>query len=320
MNYFINKIEYYLPEKIIDNVFLESECGIEKGFLENKIGIKFRHVAEKNESVSDMSFKAARKLIDVNNIDAESIDLLLVCTQNPDYKLPTTACIVQDKLKLKTSCIAFDVNLGCSGFVYSVIIAGNFIKSNLIKNALIIMADQYSKIINYKDRNTAPLFGDAASAILISESNEKNGVIDVDFGTDGSGAENLIAYNSGVVRDNDKSSFLYMNGREVLKFSITSVPESIAKILERNKLTPKDVKYFVLHQANKYLLQEISKALGVADEQMVIDLERYGNTVSSTIPIALKNLVDKNCLHKGDLIILSGFGVGFSWGTILYEY
>lgn len=133
MNYLINKIEYYLPEKIIDNVFLESECGIEKGFLENKIGIKFRHVAEKNESVSDMSFKAARKLIDVNNIDAESIDLLLICTQNPDYKLPTTACIVQDKLKLKTSCIAFDVNLGCSGFVYSVIIAGNFIKSNLIK-------------------------------------------------------------------------------------------------------------------------------------------------------------------------------------------
>ena len=320
MNYFINKIEYYLPEKIIDNVFLESECGIERGFLENKIGIKFRHLAEKNESVSDMSFKAAKKLIDVNNIDAESIDLLLVCTQNPDYKLPTTACIVQDKLKLKTSCIAFDVNLGCSGFVYSVIIAGNFIKSNLIKNALIIMADQYSKIINYKDRNTAPLFGDAASAILISESNEKNGVIDVDFGTDGSGAENLIAYNSGVVRDDNKSSFLYMNGREVLKFSITAVPESIAKILERNKLTTKDVKYFVLHQANKYLLQEISKALGVADEQMIIDLENYGNTVSSTIPIALKNLVDKNCLQKGDLIILSGFGVGFSWGTILYEY
>jgi 3-oxoacyl-[acyl-carrier-protein] synthase III len=320
MNYYIKHIEYYLPEQIIDNDFLSKECGIDVQFLEDKVGIKKRHIAARDETTSDMAFKSALKLFSENKIYAENIDLLILCTQNPDFTLPTTSCIVQHKLGLKCSCLSFDVNLGCSGFPYSLVIAGNFIKSGMINNALIIMADQYSKSINYKDKNTAAIFGDAASSAIISVCDDHYGVIDSVFGTDGSNADKLIVPNSGVNKDPGKSNFLFMDGREIFKFSIRIVPQSVNEILERNNLSIKDIKYFVFHQANKYMLGEIQKKLCIDDSQMVIDMEDYGNTVSSTIPIAYKNLCALKKLSKGDLIIFSGFGVGLSWGTILYRY
>jgi 3-oxoacyl-[acyl-carrier-protein] synthase III len=318
MNYYIKQIEYYLPERVIDNNYLSKECGIDAQFLENKVGIKKRHIAAVDETTSDMAFKSAIKLFSDNR--KEDIELLLVCTQNPDFTLPTTACIVQHKLGLKNSCLAFDINLGCSGFIYSLVIAGNFIKTGMVKNALIIMADQYSRAINLKDKNTASIFGDAASSALITACDNNFGVIDAVFGTDGSNADKLIVYNSGVDKNPGKSNFLFMDGREIFKFSITIVPQSVNEILFRNNLSTKHIKYFVFHQANKYMLQEIQKKLNIENSQMVIDMEDYGNTVSSTIPIAYKNLCSKNKLTKDDLVIFSGFGVGLSWGTILYRY
>ena len=320
MNYYIKHIEYYLPERVIDNDYLSKECGIDVQFLENKVGIKNRHIASENESTSDMAFNAASILFSENKIKIEDIDLLVLCTQNPDYTLPTTACIVQNKLGLKNSCLAFDINLGCSGFPYSLVIAGNFIKTGMITNALIIMADQYSKAINYKDKNTAAIFGDAASSAIISPCDDHFGVVDCIFGTDGSNADKLIVPNSGVCKNPKESNYLFMDGREIFKFSITIVPRSVNEILQRNDLNIKDIKYFVFHQANKYMLSEIQKKLNISESQMVIDMENYGNTVSSTIPIAYKNLSKREKLTKGDLIIFSGFGVGLSWGTILYRY
>jgi 3-oxoacyl-[acyl-carrier-protein] synthase-3 len=320
MNYRIKAIEYYLPERIIDNNYLRETAGMDTDFLNNKVGIKKRHIAAADETTSEMATKAASKLIEKNGINSGEVDLLIICTQNPDYKLPTTACIVQDKLKLKTSCIAFDVNLGCSGFVYSLAIAGNFIKSRMANYAMLIMVDQYSKLIDYTDKNTASLFGDAASAILVEPCTDSKGVIDAVFGTDGSNADKLIAFNSGVKRDSDKNNFLYMDGREIFKFSVQVVPTSVTEILKKNKLKISDIRYFIFHQANKYILAEIQKRLEIADHQMIIDLEDYGNTVSSTIPMAYKNLCSKNELLKDDLVIFSGFGVGLSWGTILYRY
>lgn len=320
MNYYIKQIEYYLPERIIDNDYLSKECGIDAQFLENKVGIKKRHIASEKETTSDMAFKSASILFSDNKINKENIDLLLLCTQNPDFTLPTSACIVQYKLALKNSCLAFDINLGCSGFIYSLVIAGNFIKTGMIKNALIIMADQYSKAIDYKDKNSASIFGDAASSALLTVCDDNYGVIDAVFGTDGSNADKLIVPNSGVDKNSEKSNFLFMDGREIFKFSITIVPQSVNEILLRNNLSIKDIKYFVFHQANKYMLIEIQKKLNIEDSQMVIDMEDYGNTVSSTIPIAYKNLCSKNKLSQDDLIIFSGFGVGLSWGTILYRY
>ena len=320
MNYRIKAVEYYLPERIIDNKYLNEKAGIDIDFLENKIGIKQRHIAAEFETTSDMASKAAVKLFEKNNINPQAIDLLIICTQNPDYKLPTTACIVQNNLKLKTSCIAFDVNLGCSGFVYSLAIAGNFIKTGMAGYSLLIMADQYSKLIDYSDRNTASLFGDAASAILVESCADSEGVIDTVFGTDGSNADKLIAYNSGVKTNPDKNNYLYMEGREIFKFSVQTVPGSVNEILKNNNLKIQDIKYFIFHQANKYILTEIQNRLNISESQMIIDLENYGNTVSSTIPIAYKNILDKGHLMQGDLIIFCGFGVGLSWGTILYRF
>lgn len=320
MNYKIQAIEYYLPERIIDNKYLYEKSGIDIEFLENKIGIKTRHIAAENETTSDMATIAAILLTERNNLKLDTIDLLILCTQNPDYKLPTTSCIVQNNLNLKTSCIAFDVNLGCSGFIYSLAIAGSFLKTGLAKCGIIIMADQYSKLIDYNDKNTASLFGDAATASLIVPCGDSEGVIDVNFGTDGSNADKLIAFNSGVAINPRKNKFLYMDGREIFKFSVQVVPRSVLDILEKNNLKVAEIRYFIFHQANKYMLGEIQKRLEISDEQMIIDIEDYGNTVSSTIPIAYKNLLNRGTLKKDDILIFCGFGVGLSWGTILYRY
>jgi 3-oxoacyl-[acyl-carrier-protein] synthase III len=320
MNYRIKATEYYLPERIIDNEYLHDTAGIDIDFLNNKIGIKKRHIAAREETTSDMAIKAAKLLLDKNKIDPGEIDLLILCTQNPDYKLPTTACIVQNNLGLKKSCMAFDINLGCSGFIYSLAVAGNFLKAGMAGYAIIIMADQYSKTIDYNDKNTSSLFGDAASAALIEPCIDSFGVIDSVFGTDGSNSDKLILYNSGVKIDPDKNNYLFMAGREIFKFSVLVVPGSVNEILEKNKLRIEDIKYFIFHQANKYILSEIQKKLSISDEQMIIDLENYGNTVSSSIPIAYKNTIERGDLKKEDLIILCGFGVGLSWGTILYRY
>lgn len=320
MGYKIANIEYYLPSKIIDNDYLEKECNIDRKFTEEKVGIKERRIALENESTSDMCFEAAKKLIDKHNIDKNEIGLLLICTQNPDYRLPTTACIVQDKLGLNTSTMAFDINLGCSGFVYSLPIAGNFIQSGAIKKALIIMADQYSKIINYKDRNTASIFGDAAAAILLESCEDGYGVIDSNFGTDGSGWHKLIAWNSGVSKDSEKDNFIFMDGREIFAFSMFNVPPSINDILSKNDLTKDDLKHVIFHQANKYMLKELRKRMKMTEEQVIVDMEFIGNTISATIPIALKNVIDNGSLQQGDLLLFTGFGVGLSWGNILYKY
>lgn len=320
MNYKISALEYYLPEKLIDNDYLVEACGIDKKFIEEKVGILERRIALPDQPTSDLAFNAAKKLFENCNIEPESIDLLLLCTQNPDYKLPTTACLVQDRLGLKKSCIAFDVNLGCSGFVYSLAIAGNFIKSSMAKRALIIMADEYSKIIDYKDKTTSPIFGDAASAILLEECSDEFGFIDGNFGTDGSGWDKLIVRNSGVVCDNSDDKYVFMDGLEIFKFAVRVIPTTIKELLEKNNLAVGEIKKFVFHQANTYIIKELQKRMKLADNQVVIDMEKYGNTIQSTIPIALKNLIDSGELQKGDLVIFSGYGVGLSWGNILYKY
>jgi len=319
MNYCISHLEMYLPEKIITNKYLNETFGIDSDFLENKIGIKERRIAAENQTVSDLAYQSSSKLLNTLIIERETIDLLIVCTQNPDYKLPTTACILQNKLNLSTRCMSFDINLGCSGFVYSLVVAGSLINSGVAKKALIVMADEYSKIIDYTDKNTASLFGDASTAALIEPCETGYGVLASNFGTDGSGAEHLIANNSGVFKNPDKDSYLYMNGREIFKFSITEVPKSIGEVLTKSNLQKQDIKYFIFHQANKYMLNEIKKKIGLTDEQLVIDMELYGNTVSSTIPIVLKNLRERKKIIKGDLLVFSGFGVGLSWGSILYK-
>lgn len=320
MGYHIKAIEYYLPSKIIDNEFLEKECGIDKSFTENKVGIIERRIAQTDESTSEMATESLKILLANNNINPKDIELLVLCTQNPDYRLPTTACLVHKNLDMNSRCLAFDINLGCSGYVYSLVVAGSMLESGIVNNAVIIMVDQYSKIIDYKDKNTASIFGDAAAATLIEKCPNGFGVIDSNFGTDGSGAFQLIAWNSGVVKNPEKPPYLFMDGKEIFKFTVTAIPPTINELINKHSLSIEDIKFFVFHQANMYMLNEMRKRLKIPTEKMIIDMKYIGNTVSATIPIALKNLMNKHLLKEGDLLLLSGFGVGLSWGNILYKW
>lgn len=320
MNITISDIESYLPERVISNNELTEKFGFDKDFLDNKIGILERRISAENETTSDLAYNAAKKLFDSGKYQTQDIDLVLLCTQNPDYKLPTTACLVQTRLGIPTTSLAFDLNLGCSGFIYSLVVASSMIETGVVTKALVIMADQYSKIIDYTDKNTASLFGDGAAACILEKGTKEGyGILGYDFGSDGKGAQNLIANNSGGFKDAEKNDFLYMNGREILKFSMLVVPKSIENVLKKQNLQISDISHFIFHQANAYMLKEIQKRLEIPDEKMVIEMKMTGNTVSATIPLALKKLREDNKIKSGDLLVFCGFGVGLSWGSIIYK-
>jgi 3-oxoacyl-[acyl-carrier-protein] synthase III len=315
----VSKLAYYLPSRVITNDYLSEKCGVDRQFLEEKVGIKERHVAAPDETTSGMAVQACRALLKDANMDSQAIDLLILCTQNPDYRLPTTACLVHRELGLGKGCAAFDINLGCSGFVYGLGVADAMVKSARSSLALVVMADQYSKLIDYRDRSTAALFGDAASAALLQPAVQDDvGILDVDLGTDGQGAVHLIAPNTGVAHEPGREAHLCMNGREILRFSMFVVPTSVERLLARNRLGVEDIDYFIFHQANRFILMELQKRLKIPPKKMIVDMESVGNTVSSTIPIAWKHLWDSGRLVPGTRLVLSGFGVGLSWGTILY--
>lgn len=322
----IKAIEYYLP--------LKTEQNDADNKTVKKIGIYQKHIAADDEFASDLAIKAAELLFDRNDIDRESIEYVLYCTQSPDYFLPTTACIIQDRLGLNNSIGALDFNLGCSGFVYGLSLAKGLIESKQVKNVLLLTGETYSKFVNPKDRSVQLLFGDAGSATLI-EASDVGALNHFAFGTDGSGAKNLIVPHGGIknratseslLEEEDKygntrhQGNLYMNGPAVFTFTLREVPKSIDQFLERNHLAVDDFDKIVFHQANLHMLNALRKRSNIPEEKFVTDFEDCGNTVSATIPIALKRQVDKGEIKRGDHILLVGFGVGYSWalGSINY--
>jgi len=319
MNARIAGIGSYLPARVVTNEEIAQASGIDARFLEEKVGIASRHVAGDGEPTSAMAVRAAEALFAGQGGARAHVDVLIVCTQNPDYRLPTTACIVQHRLGLSTACAAFDVNLGCSGFVYCLAIAQNFIRAGGARTVLLIMADQYTKITGREDRVTAGLFGDAACAVLVNACEEGYGVLDYLLGTDGGGAEKLILYNSGVARDAGKPGTLYMDGRAIYKFAVTTVVEQARQAMDRAGLAAGDVRHVVFHQANKYMLEEMRQRLGLRPEQVVVALRECANTVSASIPLALEQLYRRQEVHRGDVLLLCGFGVGLSWGCAVYK-
>ncbi|MEO8533523.1 MAG: ketoacyl-ACP synthase III, partial [Flavobacterium sp.] len=298
----IKAISYYLPESVLSNDLINQEFpewGIEK--ISSKTGINARHISAKDEFSSDMAVKAAEKLFAEHNIDRSEIDFLLFCTQSPDYFLPTTACIIQEKLGLETTIGALDFNLGCSGFVYGLSLAKGLIAGEMAKNVLLITSETYSKFIHHKDKSNKTIFGDAAAATLITSEKGFCSLGHFVFGTDGKGAENLIVKQGGMrfpVSDknedivdefgnvrNDKN--LFMNGSEIFNFTGEFVPKLTEAILEKSNLAQEDIDLFVFHQANKYMLNYLRKKIKIPEEKFFIAMEDCGNTVSSTIPIAL---------------------------------
>lgn len=323
---YIKGIATFFPEKTITNEQISEkfpEWNSQK--ILDKIGVQKRFISNENQFTSDLATQALNKLISEYNIEKNDIDFLIVCTQTPDYILPTTACLVQQKSQLPTHCAAIDINQGCSGYVYGLSLANGLIASGNFKNVVLITADTYSKYIHPTDKGNISIFGDGATATLISN----NGYLKIGqftLGSDGSGAENLIIKNSGThltknqMFGENPDDYLYMNGSKIFNFVVKYIPPVILKNLEDNQKTLEDIDLFVFHQANTFMLEKVRQEIGIPSEKFVIEMLDYGNTVSSTIPIALKEHFSKFPEKPKKYIQLAGFGVGYSWGAVCLEF
>ena len=317
----ITGIETYLPENFenIESLSVDNpDWEVDKILL--KTGIKKRWIADKNETSLDLATKAALKLL--KKFDSKKIDTLILVTQTPDYFLPASACILQDRIGLSKNTKCFDVNQGCSGYIYGLSIASSYIESNMSENVLLVCAETYSKFINSNDRTNRPIFSDGASATLVTKSKE-NDIRSFIFGTDGSGSESLIV-KEGAAKSNFKTTTkkpeLFMNGASVFLFTLSVIPGHIKSLLDLEKINKNDVSMFFFHQASKLVIDNLIKKIDLDKNKTFCNFELKGNTVSSTIPIALEEANLQNKIKKNDLLVLSGFGVGLSWGSCIIKW
>lgn len=330
---YIKGISYYLPERIVTNEELVQEFlewSVDK--VAAKVGVNSRHLAAEDETAGDMAEKAARKLFEEYNVNPRDIDFLLLCTQSPDHFLPSTACILQNRLGIPTSSGAFDYNLGCSGCVYGMAMAKSFVDSGLAKNVLLLTAETYQKYLHPSDKSNRSIFGDGAAACLISS----EGIAKIGecvLGTDGSGAEHLIVKTgaarckqpTGVVTEDSDGhqcfdDYLYMSGSAIFNFTLEAVPAMMNEILVKNNMEKDDVDYYVFHQANKFMLNTIRKVCVLPKNKFYVNLEETGNTVSSTVMIGLKQCLDAGTITSGMKVMVTGFGVGLSWGGTILKF
>lgn len=318
----IGPISVYFPERIETNDQLQAEYPEwDMPLIEEKTGIRSRYISAPHETASDLAVAASEKLFAEHAIDRESIDFVLLCTQTPDYPLPTTACLIQQRLGLRESCGALDFNLGCSGFVYGLAIAEGLIQSGAAKRILLLTSETYSKYIDADDRSLRTIFGDAAAATLVQSSSERS-LHAFQFGTDGSGADTLLVADGGARQAGDAlkprhrkrwKSRLYMDGPSLLSFTVVAVPKLIEQVLELAHLHRDDVQLYLLHQATRKMLEQLQVRLELDSQRLPIMLENYGNTVSSTLPILISDLRREGRLVAGTNSLLIGFGVGWSW-------
>lgn len=330
---YIKAISYYLPERVVTNEELVKEFpewSVDK--VAQKVGVDSRHIAAENETAGDMAEKAARRLFKEYNINPKSIDFLMLCTQSPDYFLPSTACIIQDRLGIPTSAGAFDYNLGCSGCIYGIAIAKGLISAGIAKNVLLLTAETYNKYLHPLDKSNRSIFGDGAAACLIST----DGIAEIgDFclGTDGSGANHLIV-KTGAARQKETTGkyseddeghiwyddYLYMNGGAIFNFTLDAVPAMMKEVLKKNSVDKDEIDYYVFHQANKFMLNTIRKVCVLPKEKFYINLATTGNSVSSTVLIGLKDCIDNKKITDKMKVMISGFGVGLSWGGTILKF
>lgn len=332
----IKAVTSYLPAGKLTNEQLAEEFGDwHAGQIFSKTGVAIRGVAASNETASDLGVAAAKKLFESGVCAPEQIDFLLFCTQSPDYFTPTSACVMQDRLGLRTSCGAIDFNQGCSGYVYGLALAKSLIEAGSANNVLFVTADTYTKFINRRDRSVRTLFGDGAAATLVnSVDNEAELIGPFVLGTDGKGARQIIVEAGGLrcpptaetaIEKEDESGNwrsaqnLYMNGADVFNFALRTVPTAVDELLQKCRMTIDQVDFFVLHQANKFMLERLRGKMKIPREKFWIDMETCGNTVSSTIPIALEGALQQGRVKAGDRVALVGFGVGYSWGAAMIE-
>lgn len=330
MKVYINAINYALPEGILSNEQIAKdfpEWTVEK--IEKKLGIKQRHIVSESETASDIAIKAAEQLFSVNKYDKTLIDYIIFVSQSPDYHLPTTACVIQKRLGLSNNLTAIDVNLGCNGFIAGLSLAKAVILADQAHNVLLLTGETYSKYMHERDKSNRTIFGDGASATIVST----EGIAEIGefvFGTDGNGAENLIV-KTGAARQlkpaNDlvfdefgnphSSDNLYMDGPAILNYSLDSIPGLVADVLKKNNLIMEDIDLHVYHQANTFLANLERRKLRIPEERYFVYIENVGNTVSSTIPISLCEAIKANKILKGSKVLSVAQGLGYTWGGMV---
>jgi len=331
-------IETFLPDTVLGNEALAAlypDWSAEK--IMAKTGIATRHIAADGQTAGDLAEAAARRLFASGACTPDNIDFLILCTQAPDYFLPTTACVLQHRLGIPRNTGAIDINLGCSGFVYGLSLAKGLIETGSARSVLLLTADTYSKFIHPLDRSVRTLFGDGAAATLVGAADAGQGgsIGPFVFGTDGRGADKLIVEAGGFrtpaneatsVETIDHSGnvrtrgHLFMDGGEVMAFSLTEVPKAVQALLDKSGISRDSVDLFVLHQANRFMLEALRKKLKLPEDRVPILMQECGNTVSSTIPLALKSLHEAGRLPQGTRAMLVGFGVGYSWAATHVEF
>ncbi|WLD94904.1 beta-ketoacyl-ACP synthase III [Alkalihalobacillus sp. AL-G] len=309
MNAGVIGIGRYVPDRVLTNEDLEKIVDTSDEWIRSRTGIEERRIADDDMDTSHLAELAAKNALEDAEIPAEELDMILVATVTGDYGFPSVACLIQERLGAKNA-VAMDVSAACAGFIYGMITAKQYIESGTYKKILVVGVEKLSKITNWEDRNTAVLFGDGAGAAIIAPVSEGRGILSFDMGSDGSGAKHL--YQNG--------QHLYMSGREVFKFAVRQMPESSLKVVEKAGLEKEDVDFLIPHQANIRIMEAARERLGLPSEKMAYTVQKYGNTSSSSIPIALVESVMDGKIKEDDVLVLVGFGGGLTWGAVALKW
>jgi 3-oxoacyl-[acyl-carrier-protein] synthase III len=320
----IKGVHGYVPETVLSNKDLEKLVETSDEWITSRTGIKERRILKgEAQGTSVMATKAVEGLLQKTNTDPKDIDLVIVATVTPDYMFPSTANLVCRNLGLPNIC-SFDLLAACSGFIYALSTGAQFIESGRYKKVIVVGADKMSAIVDFTDRNTCVLFGDGAGAVLLEPSEDETGLIDFMLHSDGSGENHLIMkgggskYPASEQTVKDKYHYIHQEGQSVFKFAVTNMADAAANIMERNKLSGDDIRWLVPHQANKRIIDATANRMGVGEDKIMINIQKYGNTTAATIPLCLFDYEDQ--LKKGDNIVMAAFGGGFTWGSVYIKW
>lgn len=315
----------YVPDRVLTNKELESIVDTSDEWITTRTGIKERRILDKDKATSYMSEKAAEKAIEASGLKPEDIDMVIVTTVTPDMAFPSTACLVQDRLGLKNAA-AFDLEAACTGFIYGLASGYSFIKSGLYQNVLVISADNLSKIVDWEDRNTCVLFGDGAGAVVLSKVEPEKGILSIDIGADGAGGELLTQPAGGSLRPaseetiKDKLHYIKMEGNSVFKFAVKTMADSSRKVMNQVGMDVSHIDHLIPHQANMRIIESASKRLKIDSDKVCLNLDKYGNMSSASIPVALDEAVRSGKIKDKDNVLLVGFGGGLTWGATLLKW
>lgn len=314
-----------LPEKVLTNFDLEKMVDTNDEWIVSRTGIRERRISDENTAVSDLAYEASLKALEASGVSAEEIDLIIVATVTPDMSFPSTACILQDKLGA-VKAAAFDLEAACSGFLYGITVAQQFIATGMYKHVLVIGAETLSKITDFTDRNTCVLFGDGAGAVVLGEVEQGYGILSTDLGANGEGGKYLMQPAGGsrkpasIETINNREHYIYMGGGEVFKFAVRIMGQGAVNVVEKAGLSLTDVDYLVPHQANIRIIEAAAKRVGLPMEKVKVNLDKYGNMSAASIPVALDEAIKEGKINKGDHVVLVGFGGGLTWGAAMIRW